>query len=131
MMATTATAGSEIADDSAQDALVKSVDHLLASSLNDPLSATDYRVSGPVACKLVLPAGQLMHDQCVCYSVNAKNSLGGYTGVTMYVAEFIGSLEFPILMPGEEVKAAGAEKACESAKMKSRPVSEIAKYIGR
>ncbi len=64
------------------------IDKLLATELKDPMSARQYGVSPIVQCARIVPA-KLVHQSspyCVCYQVNAKNAMGGYTGVDMGIA---------------------------------------------
>lgn len=80
------------------EALRAAMDLHLAMTLKDPMSAIQYMVSDAVECEDVsrTPAS-LSSKWCVCYSVNAKNSYGGFTGAQIGVATLIRN-EPPYLM---------------------------------
>lgn len=66
------------------------LDSHLAATLKDPASAIQYSVGEPTECRNVASAVPSMRDDwCVCYMVNAKNSMGGYTGAQLSVASLI------------------------------------------
>jgi hypothetical protein len=60
---------------------------MLAGWLKDPVSAMQYRLGSLVDCSAVIDGSVLSPKQvgCVCYSVNSKNSYGGYVGSTIAV----------------------------------------------
>lgn len=68
----------------ASDAEKRALDLLLADTLNDPMSAIQYRVSNQVfSCSDALPNP---HDQswndksCLCYGVNSRGANNAYQG---------------------------------------------------
>jgi hypothetical protein len=73
----------------------QALDLMLAESLKDPMSAMQYRVSDVKECaRMVLSTIERPQERgCLCYSVNAKNSYGGYTGSELSVVR--------ILQPGQ------------------------------
>jgi hypothetical protein len=77
--------------DQAVEAAHQAVDKMLASSLKDPMSAMQYRVSGVFSCREVLPIEIAVKtpNGCICYQVNARNSFGGYTGSELSLAQLI------------------------------------------
>ncbi|MHB8742791.1 MAG: hypothetical protein ACYC9L_06650 [Sulfuricaulis sp.] len=110
-----------LADDT-QAAMAK-VDALLAGYLKDPGSATQYKTSGIIPCKQVTAFaadGDGDGDgDCMCYSVNAKNSFGGYTGAIVEVAKFVGAGAI------REVGGTFARAACSTVKLVPRDPSFI------
>ena len=67
----------------ADNPIHEAVDRELAGILVDPLSAINYEVSDPAPCRKLLAIKNSNVDklgECVCYSVNSKNKMGGYTG---------------------------------------------------
>ncbi|MHB8742701.1 MAG: hypothetical protein ACYC9L_06200 [Sulfuricaulis sp.] len=79
-------------------AIQEALDAHLAASLKDPASAIQYAVGAPTKCRNVMigPA-QTLDSWCVCYFVNAKNAMGGYTGAQLGVVSLIDS-KTPYLM---------------------------------
>lgn len=72
------------------DAIRAALDAHLAASLKDPASAIQYAVGEPTECRNIANLPPNMRDSwCVCYSVNAKNSMGGYTGAQIGVAQLV------------------------------------------
>jgi hypothetical protein len=69
----------------------QALDAMLAQSLKDPLSAIQYRVSDIRACDDVVLSTITRPAErgCLCFSVNAKNSYGGYTGGALAVARIL------------------------------------------
>jgi hypothetical protein len=67
------------------------IDRLLARDLKDPLSARQYSVTPIIQCARMVPEklADLKMPYCICYQVNAKNALGGYTGVDMGIASMV------------------------------------------
>jgi len=107
------------------------VDIALANSLRDPLSAIAYEVSDPLSCDVlsVLP-GQ--GKRCICYSVNSKNAMGGYVGVTMQTALMhqIENARYVALPTGMPTTADGL-RACHNANIRKRPASKIADQVSK
>jgi hypothetical protein len=81
------------------EAIRAALDAHLASSLKDPASSIQYSAGEPTECRNVATstAVQLRDSWCVCYYVNAKNSMGGYTGAQLGVVSLINS-EPPFFM---------------------------------
>ena len=80
------------------EAIRAALDAHLAASLKDPSSAIQYAAGEPTECRNVANMPPNMRDSwCVCYSVNAKNSMGGYTGAQIGVAQLV-TPEPPYLM---------------------------------
>jgi len=74
------------------------LDAHLAASLKDPASAIQYSAGEPTECRNVVNAPAQFRDSwCVCFSVNAKNSMGGYTGAQLGVVSLV-STQSPYLM---------------------------------
>lgn len=68
------------------------LDAHLASSLKDPMSAIQYSSGTPTECRNVADGPVEIRDAwCVCYFVNAKNSMGGFTGSQLGAVSLIGS----------------------------------------
>ena len=79
-------------------AIRAALDAHLAASLKDPASAIQYAVGTPTKCRNVMTGPvQTLDSWCVCYFVNAKNSMGGYTGAQLGVVSLIDSKQ-PYLM---------------------------------
>ncbi|MEO8802458.1 MAG: hypothetical protein ABI304_02315, partial [Rudaea sp.] len=73
-----------------KEAIHAAVDAHLAATLKDPASAIQYGVGDPTECRNVAILDPNSRDSwCVCYLVNAKNSMGGYTGAQIGVTQFI------------------------------------------
>lgn len=107
------------------------VDLHLASTLKDPLSAMQYRVSDIVLCGEVLPAQLTVKpDNCICYEVNAKNGYGGYTGGTLGIVELLpaGQTYIGLDLPHDLITAE-AVKACYSANLSPRDAELIKKAV--
>lgn len=73
----------------------------------DPYSIRDARISQPYTC-----AGGLAHiadipNACVCVEANARNSLGGYTGLTRNEVLFNGSRIVDVLKARESTYSCG------------------------
>jgi hypothetical protein len=68
------------------------LDRHLAYTLKDPMSAMQYMAGNVTECRKVaiMPANQ-RDNWCICYSVNAKNSMGGFTGTQIGVASLMGA----------------------------------------
>ncbi|HSX60246.1 MAG TPA: hypothetical protein VLF18_08615 [Tahibacter sp.] len=113
------------------DALASSVDRMVAKSLTDPLSAIDYRVSRPLECKLALVELDFQSGDCVCYSVNAKNGFGGYTGSKTFAAQFEHVGRDLRLMPPIQISDLRAIAACEAANLSPRPAENISRRVSR
>lgn len=64
----------------------QAVDLLLAETLNDPMSAIQYRVSRPIPCASLTAAQQEKDLLCVCYEVNTRDKAGGYEGTRLKFA---------------------------------------------
>ena len=80
------------------EAIRAALDSHLAASLKDPASAIQYSAGEPTECRNVANTPVQMRDSwCVCYFVNAKNSMGGYTGAQLGVVSLVSS-EPPYLM---------------------------------
>jgi len=77
------------------EAIRAALDAHLASSLKDPASSIQYSAGEPTECRNVATStntmAQLRDSWCVCYYVNAKNSMGGYTGTQLGVVSLINS----------------------------------------
>lgn len=122
--------GLAVSSASSAEDIADAVDRMLATSLTDPLSAIDYRVSGAVSCKAVLPPDEYAgHDQCVCYSINAKNSFGGYAGSQLYAAAYIGDSRWYIVIPVASIDPPASDSECSRARMTIRPASKIAERV--
>lgn len=68
------------------EAIRAALDAHLATTLKDPVSAIQYAAGEPTECRNVANVPPQARDSwCVCYSVNAKNSMGGYTGAKLGV----------------------------------------------
>lgn len=74
----------------ASDAEKRALDLLLADTLNDPMSAIQYRVSTQVfSCSDALPSptDQSWNDKsCICYGVNTRGADNAYQGRRFSVA---------------------------------------------
>ena len=80
------------------EAIRAALDAHLASSLKDPASSIQYSAGEPTECRNVANTPAQMRDSwCVCYFINAKNSMGGYTGSQLGVVSLI-STEPPYIM---------------------------------
>jgi hypothetical protein len=88
-------------DDEAAKAVM---DVFLATSLKDPTSPIQYQTTNVLPCTSVLPP-QLRDKpaDCMCYSVNAKNSWGAYGGSKLAVVELLGASGhyLPISVPDD------------------------------
>jgi hypothetical protein len=74
------------------EAIKAALDAHLAVSLKDPASAIQYAAGTPTKCRDVASVPvQISDSWCVCYFVNAKNSMGGYTGAQLGVVSLIDS----------------------------------------
>lgn len=67
------------------------LDSALASSLNDPSSVLQYRASESTSCEGLFgfPTNPAYFPACFCYAINAKNAVGGYTGLQVGVATLV------------------------------------------
>lgn len=74
-----------------RDEAMQALDRMLAETLKDPMSAQQYRVSDLEQCgRIVLSTIVDTKERgCLCYSVNAKNSYGGYAGPEFAVARIL------------------------------------------
>jgi hypothetical protein len=80
------------------EAIRSALDAHLAATLKDPASSIQYSAGEPTECRNVANTPAQMRDSwCVCYFVNAKNSMGGYTGAQLGVVSLMSS-EPPYLM---------------------------------
>lgn len=81
----------EIAEQTRKDEAIRAaLDDHLATVLKDPASAIQYAVGDPVSCNLVANLPTEIEDSlCICYRVNAKNSMGGYTGAELGVVSLV------------------------------------------
>lgn len=61
----------------------QAVDLLLADTLDDPMSAIQYRISLPIPCARLSTAQQEKALLCICYGVNTRNKNGGYEGTRL------------------------------------------------
>lgn len=84
-----------------QEAIREALDAHLAAVLKDPVSAIQYGVSDVTLCDSVVAFSSRV--LCVCYRVNAKNSMGGYTGIQFGVVALVGK-QAPFLV--EDVEGA-------------------------
>lgn len=91
----------------------------LAGSLKDPYSAQVKHFAGPApysrAAGLFVPA---LSGWGACYTVNAKNSFGGYTGAKWYLAIFRDGVLFDLVIdePRTDIfTLAGMSRFCNSA----------------
>jgi hypothetical protein len=96
------------------DAIRAALDAHLAASLKDPASAIQYAAGEPTECRNVINAPPQMRDSwCVCYFVNAKNSMGGYTGAQIGVVSLV-STEPPYLMLDVPRELIGNPSGCKN-----------------
>jgi hypothetical protein len=96
------------------EAIRAALDAHLAASLKDPMSAIQYAAGEPTECRNVINAPPQMRDSwCVCYFVNAKNSMGGYTGAQIGVVSLV-STEPPYLMLDVPKELIGNPAGCKS-----------------
>ena len=96
------------------EAIRAALDAHLAASLKDPASAIQYSAGDPTECRNVINAPAQMRDSwCVCYFVNAKNSMGGYTGAQIGVVSLI-STEPPYLMLDVPKELIGNPAGCKN-----------------
>lgn len=113
------------------DPVKEAVDNMLARTLVDPKSAIDYAVSDVLPCASVSDAWDEYPDhQCVCYSVNAKNRMGGYTGGQLGYSSLMqkpGDVWFA--RDGNSVSDHDGIDACEAANLQSRPARLIADKV--
>ncbi|MHB8744828.1 MAG: hypothetical protein ACYC9L_17190 [Sulfuricaulis sp.] len=80
------------------EAIRAALDAHLAGTLKDPASAIQYAAGDPTECRNVVNAPPQLRDSwCVCYWVNAKNSMGGYTGAQLGVVSLV-TTQPPYLM---------------------------------
>jgi hypothetical protein len=62
------------------------LDGHLSRTLKDPASSQSYAASDIVPCNSVsMPPPNYRRSSCLCYEVNAKNSMGGYVGTQRHV----------------------------------------------
>jgi hypothetical protein len=119
----------DAAEQSVGSDLTAVVDKHLAQTLNDPLSAINYRVSSRVNCKDALAEIEYASADCVCYAVNAKNRFGGYVGDKFFAAQFVladGGLR---LMPPIEILEQRGVAACEAGDLRSRSPEKITQHL--
>lgn len=114
-----------------EEQIRRAVDAMLARDLVDPTSAIDYRVSDPLPCKSVEPFYKDPTHQCVCYSVNSKNRMGGYSGAQLRAASLIESADFWFAMGGLDVRTADGVRACGAANLADRPAQLIRDRVKR
>jgi hypothetical protein len=119
-----------------KDPAREAVDKFLAQNLIDPASAVEYSVSDVLPCKSLSKFwpkdAQAQAAKCVCYDVNSKNRMGGYTGVQLsYVAVMKISDDVWLALKGNPISEADGAKACYSANMQPRPTSMIKSNMSR
>lgn len=114
-----------------EEQIHRAIDAMLARDLIDPSSAIDYQVSDPLLCKSVEPFYKDPTHQCVCYSVNSKNRMGGYTGAKLRAASVVESKDFYFAMGGLDVRTADGVRACGAANLADRSASLIAERVKR
>ncbi|WP_347261273.1 hypothetical protein [Rudaea sp.] len=96
------------------EAIRAALDAHLAASLKDPASAIQYAAGEPTECRNVINAPPQMRDSwCTCYFVNAKNSMGGYTGAQIGVVSLI-STQPPYLMLDVPKELIGSPAGCKN-----------------
>lgn len=106
------------------DPVREAIDGLLARSLNDPTSPIGYEVSDALPCRNIDPSESKVDAQCVCYVINAKNRLGGYTGDQIsYARVFMGDRGAFALDLGQ--LPSGGFQACSAANLKPRSADFI------
>lgn len=104
------------------------LDATLARSLRDPMSAIDYQVSDVLDCDAV--SAPWPGKQCICYTVNSKNGMGGYSGAVVgsaLVHEVKPGVFY--ILPTEIALSPGALKACYAANLTDRPSAKIVSHV--
>jgi hypothetical protein len=104
------------------------VDHMLASTLKDPMSAIQYRLSEPFSCKDVLSpeSAAKVPNGCMCYEVNAKNSFGGYTGSQLSIALLVKMDDrYVAVATGRETPSIRSVQRCASVGLQNRDANLI------
>lgn len=111
----------------AVEARKRAVDQMLAGDLLDPLSAQQYQVSGPLECDRATGsnAAANLDGDCVCYQVNSKNRLGGYTGQKLNVASLFPVRDLFLAVDLGPVRTPAAVRACFAAGLEDRDAAKI------
>jgi hypothetical protein len=101
---------------------IDAVDRYLAKTLVDPRSATNYRTSAVLNCKQVTS----IRGECVCFSVNARNRMGGMTGSQISVAIMNGN--DVVRTFGPNLLTIENTQSCERA-LRDRPADSIFRFV--
>jgi hypothetical protein len=117
--AATVPVASPLLTDEEQEAVRQALDKHLAQALKDPMSAIQYSASDAVPCRNVANVPSNMRDGlCVCYMVNAKNSMGGFTGAQLAVDSIMGGNGKPFLLLEIPKELIGSADGCANLKMR-------------
>lgn len=100
------------------------LDSALAATLNDPSSVLQYRASEQTSCEGLFdfPITPAYFPACYCYSINAKNAMGGYTGAQTGVATLVDGKA--TLRPHADL-AYNVDDVCEKRGMRKRDAKLI------